>query len=383
MGLRMNLRKPGGVALAISGWLDLARGLAAVEVLAFHSYQLLWIERLPGPGYGPGIHFAYSILWGLSRHGVAAVMIFFVLSGYLVGGPALLRSVNGRLRAVDYFTARAARLYVVVIPALLLSAALYTWARASSGWPDFVATHQEVFNSMRIFNAPVGPLAAACNLLFLQTIACHEYAGNLAWWSLANEAWYYVLFFALLSVRRNLWWALPILAILMLFYQAERFDTAGHHTGLQFIFYFAIWCLGVVVYAVVAPMWLWAIGFATGFIGLQLMAAGGLLAPVWTYYATIGLVTCAAIVGLERAECPLPAFLRFGIPLAAMSFSLYAIHYPVVLLLDVVFGSHADFTLQYLLLYAGFILAGLLAGSLFYSWFEIHTPTIRKLLQSE
>jgi peptidoglycan/LPS O-acetylase OafA/YrhL len=373
----MNLRRTGGVAPAISGWLDLARGLAAVEVVAFHAYQLLWIEKLPGPGYGPGIHFTYAVLWGLSRHGVAAVMIFFVLSGYLVGGPALVRSLQGRLRAADYFTARATRLYVVVIPALLLSAALYALARASEGWPDFVASHQHIFNAGRIFNAPAGPLAAACNLLFLQTIACHEYAGNLAWWSLANEFWYYVLFFALLSVRRNLWWALPILAILMLFYQAERFDTAGHHTGLQFIFYFAIWCLGVVAYAVAAPAWLWALGFATGLMGLQLIP----LAPVWAYYATIGLVTCAAIVGLERAKWPLPAFLRFGIPLAAMSFSLYAIHYPVLLLLDVVFGRHAGFTLQYLGIYTGFMVAGLLVGALFYLGFESRTQQVRHQLR--
>ena len=74
----------------LSDWLDLARGLAAVEVLAFHSYQLMFLEHLPGADYDPAIRLAYSVFWTLSGHGGDAVLVFFVLSGYLVGGPALV-----------------------------------------------------------------------------------------------------------------------------------------------------------------------------------------------------------------------------------------------------------------------------------------------------
>lgn len=376
----MNWRANTGISPALSNWLDLARGLAAVEVVAFHSYQLLWTEKLPGSEYGPAIHLTYSVLWDLSKHGVAAVVVFFVLSGYLVGGPALVRSLNGRLRAREYFTARAARLYTVIIPALLLSVALYALARSSSGWEDFVASHQQVFNSERIFSAPIGPLAAACNLLFLQTIVCQEYAGNLAWWSLANEFWYYVLFFALLSVRRNLWWALPIIAIFGLFWLAERNDGSGTHAGLKFIFYFGIWCMGVVAYAVVAPMWLWACGFAAGLAGLYLIAASGMIAPFWSYYATIGLVTAASIVVIERVKIPLPSFLRFGISLAAMSFSLYAVHYLLLLWLNVIADRRQEFTFAMIGLDLVFVAACLLSARLFYLLFESHTQQVRAWL---
>jgi len=56
----------------------------------------------------------YSALWAISGHGPAAVVVFFVLSGYLVGGPALIRAKTGKLNGVDYFSARASRPYVVL-----------------------------------------------------------------------------------------------------------------------------------------------------------------------------------------------------------------------------------------------------------------------------
>ena len=51
----INFRLKTGVPSALSDWLDLVRGLAAVEVLLFHSYHLLFAERLPGAGYGSAI----------------------------------------------------------------------------------------------------------------------------------------------------------------------------------------------------------------------------------------------------------------------------------------------------------------------------------------
>src|SRR3979411_3306308 len=118
----------------LADWVDLARGLAAVEVLAFHSYQFMFREQLPGASYDAVIVFAYSVVWAVSAHGVAAVMVFFVLSGYLVGGPAIVRARNGALDAIDYFSARAARLYVVLIPALVISCCADVSAKHTGGW---------------------------------------------------------------------------------------------------------------------------------------------------------------------------------------------------------------------------------------------------------
>jgi len=63
----IGFRAETGVSPVLSDWLDLARGLAAVEVLAFHSYQLMFMERLPDPDYDPAIRLAYSVLLGVER----------------------------------------------------------------------------------------------------------------------------------------------------------------------------------------------------------------------------------------------------------------------------------------------------------------------------
>jgi diketogulonate reductase-like aldo/keto reductase/peptidoglycan/LPS O-acetylase OafA/YrhL len=378
----IGFRAETGISPVLSDWLDLARGLAAVEVLAFHSYQLMFMEHLPGLDYDPAIRLAYSAFWALSGHGGDAVMVFFVLSGYLVGGPALVRCVGGRLSAVDYFSARIARLYVVVIPALTISFCAYMSARQSPGWEGFVASHQDLYDSARVFFAPVGLGAAVCNGLFLQTIVCSEFAGNAALWSLSNEFWYYVLFFALISVRKAPAYVLPIIAIFGLFLVAERHDPTGTHIGFKFFFFFVIWCLGVLVYAVAAPARMWLCGFFASLAGVYVLSTEELF-PHWAaMVVVVGLGTAAFILCIEHLKIRLPSFLRFGRQLAKFSFSLYAIHYPILLLLNVTAGGRRDFTFASLGLNAIFILFCLLLASVFYLLFESRTSAARAWLKA-
>jgi peptidoglycan/LPS O-acetylase OafA/YrhL len=366
----------------LSDWLDLARGLAAVEVLAFHSYQLMFLEQLPRPDYDPAIRLAYSVFWALSGHGGEAVLVFFVLSGYLVGGPALVRCFQGKLSAIDYFSARLARLYIVVIPALTVSFCAYISARQLAGWQGFVASHQDLYDSARVFLAPVGPSAAICNGLFLQTIFCSEFAGNVALWSLSNEFWYYVLFFALISVRKAPAYLLLSVAVLSLFLLAERHDPTGTHIGLKFFFFFAIWCLGVLVYVLVVPAWAWWCGLLVVLAGAYGLSIKGLL-PHWAaIVVAVGAGTAAFIVFIERMKIPLPSFLRFGRELAKFSFSLYAIHYPILLLLNVVAGERRDFTFASLALDGAFIGFCLLLAGAFYLLFESRTSAVRDWLKA-
>jgi len=380
----IGFRAQTGISNVLSDWLDLARGLAAVEVLAFHSYQLMFMEKLPGEGYDPAMRAVYSILWAASANGPAAVLVFFVLSGYLVGGPALVRALRGRPNAVDYFSARLSRLYVVLLPALTISFCLYISARQSAGWQVYVSSHQDLYNNAVIFHAPVGAAAAICNGLFLQTIACSEFAGNAALWSLSNEFWYYVLFFALISVRKKPAYIAMIVTVFGLFALAEHHDSGGTHIGLKFIFFFFIWCLGVIAYAVVAPAWAWCCGFLLSMTGLYFLTLKGLF-PQWASFSmSVGLGTAAFIVGADHLKVSLPSFLRAGRELAKFSFSLYAIHYPILLLLNVTVASdRQEFTLASIGLNASFILACLFTAAIFYCVFERRTPTIRDWLKAK
>jgi peptidoglycan/LPS O-acetylase OafA/YrhL len=373
----ISFRLKTGVPSVLSDWLDLVRGLAAVEVLLFHSYQLLFQEQLPGANYGSAIVYVYSTLWAISAHGPGAVMVFFVLSGYLVGGPALVRAKIGKLNAVDYFSARASRLYVVLIPALVLSFVFYVSARHLSGWQMFVDSHQNLDEGYKLFAASYSPATALCNALFLQTISCSIFAGNMALWSLSNEFWYYLLIFAFLSVRKTPLWALFVVAIFFLFAFAEHSDSLGYHTGLRFFFYFVIWSFGTVVYAISAPILVWSVFFLLGLAGTLIVSRAGLLAPWAANDFIVGLVTAAAIVWVEFAKIRLPSFLRFGKETAKWSFSLYAIHYPILVFLNVMSDNPHGFTMGSLGLDLAFVVPCLAFAFIFYLLFERHTEAVR------
>jgi len=373
----ISLRSKTGVSSALSDWLDLVRGLAAIEVLLFHSYQLMFLEQLPSASYGSEIVGLYSMLWSISAHGPDAVIVFFVLSGYLVGGPALVRAGTGKFDRFDYLTARAARLYVVLIPALVLSLLFFLSARHSGGWQTFVDTHQNLNEGVKLFAAGHGPGTALCNAVFLQTISCSMFAGNVALWSLSNEFWYYVLIFALLSVRKSSLWLLLVATIFGLFVLAEHSDTLGHHTGMKFAFYFGIWSLGMVVYAVSAPILLWAAAFLLGVAGALGAGRAGLLAHWAVNDLLIGLVTAAAIVAIGATKFDLPPFLRFGKETAKWSFSLYAIHYPVLVFFNVMSDNPRDFTLGSVGLDLIFTVPCLLLAVVFYLLFERRTDAVR------
>jgi peptidoglycan/LPS O-acetylase OafA/YrhL len=104
---------------AFSGWLDAFRALAAFAVLYSHCRtSFLW-------SVSPGMVLSIPsrVMYFLSGFGEEAVIVFFVLSGYLVGG-TVIRSVRERRWSWRrYLLQRGTRLYVVLIPALFLTLA--------------------------------------------------------------------------------------------------------------------------------------------------------------------------------------------------------------------------------------------------------------------
>ncbi len=158
--------------------ISLLRGAAAIEVAAAHLRSSFY----------PGLRsVADPALWfqGLSFFtGFAhqAVVLFFLISGWLVGG-SLLNKLNQpnvfKLYAID----RISRLWTVLIPtfALIVAVGIVTGtAEPRSG--DFSTDN------------PYSGLVLLGNLAGLQTVLVPEFGGNFPLWSLANETWYYIMF---------------------------------------------------------------------------------------------------------------------------------------------------------------------------------------------
>jgi peptidoglycan/LPS O-acetylase OafA/YrhL len=181
--------KPRPLSTAASANLDLIRATAAWAVMWGHVRALFFVRysELEHP------HAWVKFFYFVTGFGHPAVIIFFVLSGFLISSSVFKSYGAGSWRWRDYAINRSVRLYIVLIPGLLFGLA---WDLAGS----------VLFRSSGLYSHPFHELILTSvqdnltfrtfsgNLLFLQTIVCPTFGSNGPLWSLANEFWYYVLF---------------------------------------------------------------------------------------------------------------------------------------------------------------------------------------------
>ncbi|WP_263381790.1 acyltransferase family protein [Granulicella arctica] len=166
--------------------LDLIRALAALVVLFEHWRNFFFVDFHEVVTHRLLLFVPYV----LSAAGHQAVIIFFVLSGYLVGGSVFRMLERGTWTWTTYLTHRLIRLWVVLLPGLLLC---YFW--------DSFGVHLHLAPALYAGDVPNHMLPHTPtiksffeNLFFLQGILGPQFGSDGALWSLANEFWYYILF---------------------------------------------------------------------------------------------------------------------------------------------------------------------------------------------
>lgn len=318
---------------AFSGWLDTFRWLAAAAVLFSHARVLFLASLTPDqPASLPT-----RGLYVLSGYGHAAVMVFFVLSGFLVGGSAIRATQEGRWSWRRYATQRATRLYVVLIPALFLTLA---WDAAESsriaGQTPNNDTAVAVVTSQTIRDNTSAAVAAG-NAVFVHTILVPSLGSNTPLWSLANEFWYYVLFpllwIGLVRPGQAIWLRavyVTAVAALLVF------------VGQSIALYFLIWLLGCAVWA--APEWsllsrLWprrAAAVVTA-VGVLAALATVRLGREWMVVADallgVSFALLLYVLKHDRRPTAYPAARRVSAGLADFSYTLYLVHLPPLVFL--------------------------------------------------
>lgn len=306
---------------AASTFFDLLRFSAAVIVVMEHLASRLFV------GYGylerPGI--GTQLLYWLNLLGSPAVVVFFVLSGLFISR-SIYRSTFLQGRQWEwshYLNARLSRLWLVLIPALLVTF-IVDFVAEANGWVNKGGT--EVF---------VG------NVFFVQTILVPQFGSNAPLWSISNEFWYYMIFpmLFLAVTPRAIWqrWSLLALAGALLVFIGPRKSA-----------YFLIWLLGAFVMlfpamrrfgsgrALVAAIVLLVIAsllrplIARGrfiFDGLE-------IDPFWpdlfVALATFLVMRIAFVFFAGRKYLVSNAVDRVIRQGAGFSFSLYVLHYPFI-----------------------------------------------------
>ena len=159
-------------------WLDAIRFIAAFFVLVGHTRNDFFMTYGTLPSEQQGI--LSFLFYSLGRLGHEAVIAFFVISGFLVGGRGFDRILKGTFDRTSYTIDRTVRIGIPLVAAIVFCCITY-----------------------KIIGKEYSYWTVLGNLFSLQGIFC----GNLIspFWSLAVEVWFYIMLFGIsLLVEKNL-----------------------------------------------------------------------------------------------------------------------------------------------------------------------------------
>jgi peptidoglycan/LPS O-acetylase OafA/YrhL len=286
-----------------SAYLDLLRIVAAVTVLLSH------VSRTNLSG---------GFLWQVQTAGHDGVIVFFVLSGYVISYVADSRERQG----ADFAISRLTRLYSVVLPALILT---YVADRVGMAYASelYRAAHH---------GDPLFRIVTAALFLSQSWNFNIELFSNTAYWSLPFEFWYYVLFGVFVFVPGKVRYA--ALAV------------AAAIAGPKILLLLPVWLLGVASYRArtlaVSPATAWALFVfsAAATAAMVLADMRGFSHPHYAGWAddaspidyVLGVLVAVNLFAASHIALPLAKAAHAIRYVAGMTFSLYLFHLPLLYL---------------------------------------------------
>lgn len=327
----------------LSQFIEFTRWVAAIMVIVGHTRQWLMVD------YNKLLHktFLWKLFYIVTGASHEAVVVFFVISGYLIGGISILRARTKGFDATLYFIHRFSRIYTVLIPALVLGLILDNVGKLMvpgiyQSQPGRVPAALSQVPAMGLnVSTFVG------NLGMLQTILVPPLGTNGPLWTLACEWWYYILFgSAMTAVVVSGWRRLLSLLVFvgLIWFLPKNILELG-----------VLWLLGVAAALFAArakfrlPVILASAIFLASLVASRLDKSWGKgdASAIWADIS-VALGYCLLAYSLSRARegdlfpKKMEAFNR---NMAAFSYSTYLVHYPV-LVFAIALMSH--FGMQYL-----------------------------------
>ena len=351
-------------------WLDLIRFLAAFAVMACHFRGAFFQEYslLPEEQHTMGVFSFYLI----TRLGFEAVLIFFVLSGFLVGGRAIVRLRQGTFRARDYVIDRFARIMLPLVAALLFYLPICVYMGKPIDIADWIGS-----------------------LLSLQGIVTSAPIATL--WSLSYEVWFYIIIFSLALIwtangrRRKYYIGLGILVVCMLVFVKLK------------VSYLWAWLLGAVILQTdfnlsdgkrKAVCWICLIVSMCLIVLLQVSSESRFLSVsiiedtqllrdlIIVLFGASFAVFIKTVIGIVPKSKAMVSVNVAGTKLAAFSYTLYLVHAPVLKLLEYLGApKSATVNIVSVSLYIAWLAVGMAVSYLLYYLFERNTPQLKHFLK--
>jgi peptidoglycan/LPS O-acetylase OafA/YrhL len=282
-----------------------------------------------------------SVAYVLSELGHQWVIVFFVMSGYLVGGSVVRAVESRRWNLRNYLLRRLTRLYIVLLPALLLGWALDSAGMHIAGAEALYSGRSGMYSLTFAVNSRLTLPVFAGNALFLQGMVLTGTRGKLPTfgsngplWSLSNEFWYYAAF--------------PLLAFLLV-----KNNSGIRRIGCAVGLVIWAWFVGREVVLLGIP---WLMGVGIGYLPqvpvrrpwarrLTMAAALTLLAAalVWGRFSSttgltdmlIGALAASFIWVTQHCSIAPPpsAYAELACRMAHSSYTLYLVHLPLLVFL--------------------------------------------------
>lgn len=364
---------------------DFIRGLAALLVCAGHLRAVMFVN---GSSID-SIDYFTKVFYFLTSLGHESVIIFFILSGFFVGGSVLNKAK--KFKVSQYIKARCVRLLVVLVPSILFTFFIDNLI-ASFCRELLTGDFREVINLGPVVGGYDNSLITALgNMFFLQTIIVPVYGSNSVLWSIANEFWYYMLFpliyFPLQSCFHRLRYPKFLYNILIVtLITSFLLDISGMLSG------FIVWLMGVSLFVMVKNIEinrnLFNYKSVLLFLTFLIMAAIALLKSIDVEQSSLDVILGLVII--------LPLFLicrsdffegklvsRVSVFLSNISYTLYLFHFPLVMLLFSVFFTEGRMqpSLVNYLLYILTLMTIVIISYFFWYLFERRTNDINKLME--
>jgi peptidoglycan/LPS O-acetylase OafA/YrhL len=363
-------------------FLDGLRGIAAFYILVSHARWLLW------EGYRTGylIHPQnYSVVsktlmyfFSLFKWSHEVVIFFFVLSGFVIHlkyARSLHQNPKSSINFAEYFIKRIKRIYPPLLFALAITM-LLDMAGKANAFPIYFGNTPYPLINANIANGSHQLSVFIGNVFFLYTEYVPIYGSNGPLWSLKFEWWFYMLYplFLLLS-RKQIYYSTLLIILLFI---GVFFPAIWPLQLLRSVFSMMIyWWLGVLLAEISAGrLKVNLIIFSTAsFIGFVVLSfCNAIMHDLQTallFSAVIGFLLWWNEKGLSLR------FLELLKPLGDFSYTLYIIHFPILVFLS---GMIMKFNHNQLPVHSFFILGGIiicLAISYLFHFFT-ETPFLTK-----
>lgn len=359
-------------------WLDLVRFAAAFLVVICHvrcemlqTYSMLQPESQ---------NVFTQMLYYATGMGKTVVLIFFILSGFLVGGKNLSRAFAGNISLKNYIIDRIVRIGVPLLCSLLLVCVV-----------DQIQTRVDIENlgMSQGLIAQHNTMEILGNMFGLQGVLVGDAGG--VFWTLAYEIWFYVFIGGVLAVMFKtksvsviyIGWGIICLALLVFSF-------------LNFV-WLAILMSGVMAYYfskrpmskrafLTALMCFIFVLIVMPFASETHTSRFILNIPTEVFEVMVGLFGAIVIGGLVQytpkgriANC----INNMGTFLASFSYSLYLTHYQVIRLMRTIGLEQYDYiSIKTIAIYICEVLVCMLFAYLFYCLTEKQTNRIKNYVKS-